>query len=143
MAGFRIRYGAHAGLHDAGIGHECGLDFDGREPVTRDVDDVVGASEDPGVAVGIDFRAVASGEPTVFGVGLPVGGVPAFRIAPHGARHGWRELGEHDVALGSGRGWIALVVDDRGCDSWHVASYAAGFNGGCVRPWCEDCGAGF
>ena len=105
------------GLGDLRVRHERRLDLGGREPVARDVHDVVDAAEQPDVAVGVVLRAVA-GEVVLLAEPRPVGLLVALRVAPDAAQHRRPRLGEHEVAdLLRRRERLALVVEDLGADA--------------------------
>jgi hypothetical protein len=59
LTGLRVRPAAHGGLGHRRVVDERALDLDGGDAVTRDVHDVVDATEEPEVAVLVDPGTVA------------------------------------------------------------------------------------
>ena len=82
---------ATAGWLDQGV-----LDLGGRDPVPRDVHDVVDAAEQPQVAVLVALGAVA-GE-VAAGEARPVGLLVALVVAVDAPQHAGPGLGDHEVA---------------------------------------------
>ena len=112
--------GGVVGAHHGGLGHgrmadQGVLHLGGREPVSRDVHDVVHPPEQPQVAVLVALGAVA-GE-VAPGEALPVRLDEALVVAVDAPGHARPRLGDHEVAALAVAHRVAVVVDHVGGDA--------------------------
>src|SRR5438477_5573865 len=102
----------HTGLGDRGVSEERGLDLDGADTVVGDLDDLVGASAEPDIAVRIDRRRVAGEVDLLSRHLLPVVARVPLGLGPK-ARGEAREraLDDEDALLARGK-LVPVLIDD-------------------------------
>src|SRR5207247_5415719 len=113
---------------DGGVTEERGLDLDRADPVIGDLDDLVGATAEPHVAVSVDRRRIA-GEVDGFARHLlPVVARVSLGLGPQpGGETGERAL-DHEDALLVGSELLAVLIDDRRLDYGERHSAGSGFD---------------
>ena len=101
-----------AGLDDVGVVEQDGLDVDGVDVVAAPDDDVLLATDDVEVAVGVEPGQVAGVEPAVLpGAGGGLGVAVVLALAPLHAQHGLTDL--------AGGHLVAVVVEDLHLEGGH------------------------
>src|SRR5439155_26915242 len=107
-----VRTPRHPRLRDGGMPKERGLDLDRADTVVGDLDDLVGASAEPDIAVRIDRRRVAGEVEVLSRHLLPVVARVPLGLGPK-ARGEAREraLDDEDALLARGK-LVPVLIDD-------------------------------
>ena len=115
LAGLLVGLADHGRLGDGLVGDDRRLDLSGREPVARDVDDVVDPADHPEVAVPVLARRVAD-EVGLAAEAAEVGLDEALVVLVERAQHRRPRALEHEQALALVDRLALALVDDLGLD---------------------------
>src|SRR6516162_5548780 len=120
----RIRLADDGGFGDCGMTQDCAFDFERTDPVSRALDDIVGAALEPEISARVTARDIAGGYPS-----MAKQLTRALRIVP---------VAERVVALFartlcqisrlSGRQLQTVLSDDGHLEAWHRQSHRAGLH---------------
>ena len=113
------------GLGNSRVAHQRRLDLGRRDAMACHVDDIVDASEQPDVAIGIGASTVAreiDGRAKLAPVGVDI----ALVVAPDRAQHRGPWALQCQVATAADCDLVALLVDDHGLHPWQRSNRRAG-----------------
>src|SRR5215204_7015242 len=138
-----VRPTRDSGLGDRRVPQEGCFDLDGADPVSGDLDDLVGPPAEPVVAILVDGGGVAG--KVSAGDAPPVVARVALGVAPDHRRQAWEGTRQHDGPLLARFASIPLRIADLGEDPRQRDSCRPGFDREETDPvWvAEDWTAGF
>ncbi len=119
----RIGNADGCGFGDGGMRDQRALDFGGADAVSGNVEDVVGAAEDGDVSVFV-FHGNVAGD-VAAGEKFPVALI-SRGVAPYGAQHTRERALEHETSTNSGRGGLAVFIENVGFGAGDSDSHFAG-----------------
>src|SRR5690606_39129525 len=133
--------------HDRGFGHELvrhqrRLDLGAAQAVPGYAQHVVGAAQNPEVAVFVALGVVAGQIHALELAGEIAGLVPVF-VAPYRTDHGRPGAPDDQQPAGTGRQLVTRLVDHCGVDTGQRQRAGTGLEGRGTRQWRKNMPAGF
>ena len=119
----RIGHADHRRQYDGRMPDQCVLDLGRTDAITAAGDDIVGAALKPEIAVVIAHSEIAGDQPAI---GVFVAG--RLRVAPVFKHHHRIGTADRNMAGGSGRLLVAVIVDDGGDMAGNGAPHRTGLD---------------